>query len=65
MQLAILFVVEHHHLLLDAQGETAAEKLLKEYIETYPQGVFGNPAGFYLAEIYFEKELFIEALPFY
>ena len=49
---------------LDGNTNTA-EKLLKEYIETYPQGVFGNPAGFYLAEIYFEKELFIEALPFY
>ena len=49
---------------LDGNTNTA-EKLLKEYIETYPQGVFGNPAGFYLAEIYFEKELSIEALPFY
>ena len=42
-----------------------AEKLLKEYLEIYPQGTFGNPTKFYLAEIYFEKENFTEALSYY
>ena len=46
-------------------NSNTAEKLLKEYIETYPEGVFGIPSKFYLAEVYFEKELFVEALPFY
>lgn len=49
---------------LDGNSNTA-EKLLKEYIETYPEGAFGIPSNFYLAEVYFEKELFVEALPFY
>ena len=49
---------------LDGNTNTA-ERLLKEYIEIYPKGTFGNPAQFYLAEIYFEKESFIKAFPFY
>ena len=49
---------------LDGNNNTA-EKLLKEYNETYPEGAFGIPSKFYLAEVYFEKELFVEALPFY
>ena len=46
-------------------NKNSAKKLLKEYLETYSQGVYGNPAAYYLAEIYFEKEEFEEALPFY
>ena len=34
-------------------------------MEIYSRGVYGNPAAYYLAEIYFEKEEFEEALPFY
>ena len=46
-------------------NKNSAKKLLKEYLETYSQGVYGNPAAYYLAEIYFEKEEFEEAFPFY
>lgn len=46
-------------------NSNTAEKLLKEYLELYPQGTYGNPAQFYLAEIYFEKEDFAEAFPYY
>ena len=42
-----------------------AEKRLKEYLENFPQGVFNKSAIFYLAEIYFEKELFDKALVYY
>ena len=46
-------------------NKNSAKKLLKEYLEIYSRGVYGNPAAYYLAEIYFEKEEFEEALPFY
>ena len=46
-------------------NKNSAIKLLKEYLENYSGGVYGNPAAYYLAEIYFEKEEFEEALPFY
>lgn len=43
----------------------SAEKRLEEYLETFPQGAFNKTATFYLAEIYFEKELFDRALVYY
>ena len=46
-------------------NKNSAKKLLKEYLEIYSRGVYGNPAAYYLAEIYFENEEFEEALPFY
>lgn len=40
----------------------SALKLFEEYFEVYPQGSFSKVVSYYLAEIYFEKERFDDAL---
>ena len=45
------------------KGKTnIALKLFEEYFEAYPRGSFSKVVSYYLAEIYFEKERFDEAL---
>lgn len=44
------------------EGNTnAAERLLSEYLENYPQGTYFLSATYYLGELYFEKEDFENA----
>ncbi|MEK9613827.1 MAG: tetratricopeptide repeat protein [Flavobacteriaceae bacterium] len=48
------------------KGNTnSAKKLLKEYLENFPQGAYRTPSTFYLAEIYFDENDFEEALKRY
>ena len=48
------------------EGKTStALKLFEEYLETYPQGAFSKVVTYYLAELYFEKEDYDEALVAY
>ena len=48
------------------EGKTsAALKLFEEYLDVYPQGAFSRVANYYLAEMYYEKEQFEEALVAY
>lgn len=45
------------------EGNTnTALKLFEEYLEVYAEGAFSKVASYYLAELYFEKERFDEAL---
>ena len=48
------------------EGNTSsALKLFEEYLEAYSEGAFSKAASYYLAELYFEKERFDEALVAY
>jgi tetratricopeptide (TPR) repeat protein len=42
-------------------NSSAAERLLTEYLENYPQGTYFLSATYYLAELYFEREDFERA----
>ena len=43
-------------------NKNVALKLFEEYLELYPEGPFSKEATYYLAEIYFEKQKWDEAL---
>lgn len=43
----------------------SAEKLMKEYLEAYPEGTFYLAATYYLAEILYEKQDYENAIPAY